>query len=104
MRYLVDSPSKNPKSQLYKLHCAKCLYNGRLKRIAVAICITQLTCHIICYSSIYYMLFSDVSLEEISYGMINSSIEITRNYLNKLPKLFSDVFISRFADEWEILN
>jgi len=44
------------------------------------------------------MLSSDASVEEISYAMNHSSIEITQNYL----KQTSDVAISRFADEWEI--
>jgi len=74
------------------------LTNGRLKRIPGDIGITQLSSHVTRHSFAYYMLSSDASVEEISYAMNHSSIEITQNYL----KQTSDVAISRFADEWEI--
>jgi site-specific recombinase XerD len=73
-----------------------------LKRIAGAICITQLISHVSLHRYAYYMLCSGASFEELSIAMNHFSIEITQYYLKQFPKQFSDVDISRFPDWWEI--
>ena len=89
--------------QLYKLHRARCLYNGRLMRIAKDIGISKLTSHVSRHSFVYYMLASGATVEEISHALLHSSIEQTQNYIKQFPSKFEDDDIKRFADGWEIL-
>ncbi len=109
--YLKNEDFKNIKiidkrvlteTQLYKLHRARCLYNGRLMRIAKDIGINKLTSHVSRHSFAYYMLSSGSTVEEISHALLHASIEQTQNYLKQFPSKFADDAVKRFADGWEI--
>ncbi len=90
------------KKQLYRLHRARCQYNSRLKYLAKSVGIEKLTSHVSRHSFAYYMLCSGATVEEISFALDHSSIEITQNYLKQFPSKFSYVALQRFADGWEI--
>ena len=88
--------------QLYSLHRARCQYNSRLKYIAKSVGIEKLTSHVSRHSFAYYMLSTGAKIEEISFALNHSTIEITQHYLKQFPSKFLDAAIDRFASVFEI--
>lgn len=98
---IMDKRELN-EDQSYKLHRARCQYNGRLKRIAKDLGIEKLTSHVSRHSFAYFMLNSGATVEEISHAMGHSSIEMTQNYLKQFPSKYSDNAIRKFEATFEI--
>jgi len=90
------------KEQTYKLHRGRAKYNGRLTRIAKRIGIDKITSHVSRHSFAYYMLSTGAKVEEISFALGHSSIEVTQSYIKQFPSRYSDEAIDRFGSSFSI--
>ena len=90
------------KDQLYKLHRARTKYNGRLQRIANRIGVEKITSHVSRHSFAYYMLSTGATVEEISFALGHSSIQITQSYIKQFPSRYSDEAIDRFGSSFSV--
>jgi integrase len=90
------------KDQLYKLHRARTMYNGRLQRIATRIGVEKITSHVSRHSFAYYMLSTGATVEEISFALGHASIQITQSYIKQFPSRYSDEAIDRFGSSFSV--
>ena len=90
------------KDQLDKLHRATTKYNGRLQRIANRIDVEKITSHVSRHSFAYYMLSTGATVEEISFALGHSTIQITHSYIKQFPSRYSDLAISRFDASFSV--
>jgi len=90
------------KAQTYKLHRGRAKYNGRLTRIAKRLNIDKITSHVSRHSFAYYMLSTGATVEEISFALGHSSIEVTQSYIKQFPSKYSDEAIDRFGSSFNV--
>jgi site-specific recombinase XerD len=90
------------KVQSQLLQRARASYNSRLARIASRIGVNKITSHVSRHSFAYYMLYTGATVEEISFALGHSKIEVTQAYIKQFPSRYSDEAIKRFGESFNV--